>query len=152
MVRNWEGSRGLATASGIPVRAGEGTACSGPRGLPSSRCPRARCAHPAQQHGVGVPGAPPAPAGKLAHREICASFPSSPGSCAQASTSAASLSLLRFAINHVLSAEVDKRSEKNPSFHPAHASCAVVQHTERDLVLRPHHQKVSASSLGKTRD
>lgn len=112
MVRNREGSRGLATALGILVCAGEGTgtACSWPRGLLSSLYPCARRAHAAQQRRVEVPGAPPAPAGRLAHREICA-YPSST-SCAQACTFAASLSLLHFAIKHVLCVEIDKCSEE----------------------------------------
>ena len=125
MVRNREGSRGLATASGILVCAGEGTgtARSGPRRLLSSQYPRARGAHMAQQCSVEVPGAPPAPANILAHREICA-YRSSPGSCAQASTSAASLSLLHFAIKHVLCAEVDKCSEKTQKLtYSTHVLC-----------------------------
>lgn len=119
---------------------------------PSSQYTRAGCAQTAQQRSVRVPRAPPTPAGKLAHREFCA-YPSSPGSRAQASTSAASLSLLYFPIKYVPFLEPDKCSEKKPrSLHTAHTSCDIVQHTERNLFWQVHHQKVSTLSLGKTRD
>lgn len=49
------------------------------------------------------------PASKLANGEICV-YSSNPGSSAQASTSAANLNLLHFAMKYVLCAEVDNYS------------------------------------------
>lgn len=69
------------------------------------------CTRGTAVQGRGTQGMAP-PASKLANGDICA-YPSNPGSSAQASTSAASLNLLHFAMKYVLCAVVDKYSEKN---------------------------------------
>lgn len=153
MVRNQEGSRGLATASGILVCSGEGTGtvCLGPPGLAKqSGALCSVCTHGTAVQCRGSQGMAP-PASKLANGEICV-YSSNPRSSAQTSTSAASLNLLHFAMKYVLCAEVDNYSVKKQKLtYSTHILCHSLA-PRKGLLLVSSPSKISTFSLGKTWD
>lgn len=149
LVRNQEGSGGLARVSGILLWDAEGTRTmhSGPQSSRSRGAPRSACTRSAAPQREGTRGTASTDC-HLAHSGIY-TYPCSSGSVPKLGH----LHQCEFTVfchkTHSLLRRTNAPGEKRPkSLHMQYTYCAIVQDTEMASFLWAHRQKLSTLSLG----